>query len=270
MSGKYDVIDFQKDVIEESYHKPVLVDFWAAWCQPCRMLGPVLEKLAEENKDRFKLAKLDTESFPEIARQFNIRSIPAVKLFVKGKVTAEFAGALPKQAIEKFLKQHLPDKNRDELEAIKSRIPYGVNGEIIKRLENLIETSPELTEAKFLLARLIVLQNPEKARQLISDIHADSPFYLQSEYLRNFCHFMTLKDEDFEEGKVRENLIEARKLIQQSQFDKALENIIQSLMVQKEYMDGLARKTGVAIFTILGNEHAATKSYRRRFDMSLY
>lgn len=270
MSEKFDVIDFQKDVLEASYHIPVLVDFWASWCQPCRILGPVLEKIAEENSTRFKLAKTDTEKFPEVARQYNIRSIPAVKLFVKGKVTAEFTGALPKNAIEKFLQQHLPDKNREELEFLKSRILFGVNGEIVSRLEKLISNAPDLIEAKFLYARLIVLNNPEKAYSLISGIQADSPFYLQSEYLRNFCRFMMMKDDDFKEGKVRDLMIEVKNLIYHSQFDKAVEKIIESLLIDRNYMDGLARKTGVALFTILGNEHHITKTYRRKFDMSIY
>ncbi|RMD70242.1 MAG: thiol reductase thioredoxin, partial [Bacteroidetes bacterium] len=76
------MVNFQREVIEQSFLKPVLVDFWAPWCGPCRVLGPVLEQIAEENKDRFVLVKVNTEEQPELAQQYRIMSIPNVKLFV--------------------------------------------------------------------------------------------------------------------------------------------------------------------------------------------
>ena len=81
---EYDTNDFEKDVIERSHAIPVLVDFWADWCAPCKVLGPILEKLAREGDGRWELAKLDTEKFPAVATKFGIRSIPNVKLFVAG------------------------------------------------------------------------------------------------------------------------------------------------------------------------------------------
>ena len=89
----YDIQDFQKEVIEKSFDKPVLVDFWAEWCGPCKVLGPVLERLAEKYRDQWVLAKVNTEHFPQLAMQYNIRGIPNVKLFINGKVVDEFTGA---------------------------------------------------------------------------------------------------------------------------------------------------------------------------------
>ncbi len=96
---------FQVQVINRSYKMPVMVDFWAAWCGPCRMLGPVLENMAEEPDSPFVLAKLDTEHNQQTARKYNIQSIPAVKMFRNGRVVDEFTGALPKILVSRFVQK---------------------------------------------------------------------------------------------------------------------------------------------------------------------
>src|SRR6187402_1800127 len=103
------MIDFQKAVIDQSFELPVLVDFWAPWCGPCKILGPVIEQLADEQATRWALVKLNTEDQPEIAEQFSIRSIPNVKLFYRGEVIDEFTGALSRQMILDWLNKALPN-----------------------------------------------------------------------------------------------------------------------------------------------------------------
>ena len=95
---------FQTEVLDKSHGKPVLVDFWAPWCGPCRVLGPTIEALARESAGRWRLVKINVDRHPELSRRFSIRG---VKLFVDGAVAAEFAGALPEAALRRWLDEHL-------------------------------------------------------------------------------------------------------------------------------------------------------------------
>ena len=96
---------FQKNVIDVSHRKPVLVDFWAPWCGPCRVLGPTLEKLAKESQGAWRLVKINTDTYPDISQKFGVRGIPAVKLFKDGAVADEFVGALPEHQVRAWLQK---------------------------------------------------------------------------------------------------------------------------------------------------------------------
>lgn len=269
---KYDSDNFQKDVIERSHQIPVLVDFWAEWCGPCKVLGPVLERLAEKHKDRWALVKIDTEKYPQLVMQYDIRSIPNVKLFVNGEVANEFVGALPESAIERWLEKALPGKQSQGIKQAQQFLAAGKLSEARQALEKVLAAEPHNTTAAVLLAQTLVYEDPEKAVQLISHIEEDSEYFETAETIRSFGRlFQYLKGKDgLPEGPVKEQYLKAIRQLRSANFSAALEGFIEVLQTDRYYDDDGSRKACIAIFKFLGEDHQVTRKYRPAFSSALY
>ncbi len=257
-------MDFKTAVIEKSFEKPVVVDFWAAWCGPCRILGPVIEKLAAEQTDKWELVKLDTEEDYEVAEQYNIQSIPNVKMFYKGEVVSEFAGALPRTAIERWLEENLPDNRKESLALILSRL----NGEGgLSELEAFVAQNPDVAEARVALARKLAYSQPERAAALVQDIQLGDKLAEQAEDLRTLAELMSFLPDGSSAGRL---VGEAQQALRKKDNETAIKNIIEAASADKDYADGLPRRAAIALFRIWGPQDELTKNYRWRFDMVLY
>lgn len=259
-------MNFQQDVLERSMTVPVVVDFWAPWCGPCRSLGPVIEQLAAEAGGRWDLVKINTDEHPEISARYNIMSIPAVKLFAAGAVAGEFVGALPRHQIQKWLDQYLPDPLRDQLNAIRSGL-YGPAHEAnVLQLQNFLQNNPAHHEASMLLAQALVTAQPAEALDLLGSLSLHAADLDIADDIRALAAFMELKPE----GSVAELVQEAQAALATDDEEKAIRLITEAVMRDKRCCEELPRKAGVALFRRWGTQHPLTRQYRRMFDMALY
>ena len=269
----YDVVDFQKEVIDASFEKPVLVDFWAPWCGPCRVLGPVLEKLAVEEADRWTLAKVNTDQNQEVSMQFGIRGIPAVKLFVDGKVVNEFTGALPEHMIKKWLAEAMPSGEMLQLDAAEAALEAGQTQMAREILTALLTADPDHIAARMLLAKVTALENIPEAVSLISSVEVVEPSHLQTkEFIETLGRLYRFSQDSSElaDEAGKEIYMDAIKAVAEYNWDQSLALFIQVIQANRYYDDDGARKACIAIFHVLGPMNEFTKKHRRMFDMMLY
>jgi putative thioredoxin len=261
-------VDFQKDVIERSAIIPVVVDFWAEWCGPCRVLGPVIEELAEENKGNWELVKLNTEEHSEVAREYRVMSIPNVKMFYQGEVISEFAGALPKNTIQQWLDRFLPSSGHRELEQILAGSNGWPDTEMAQTLKDFHAKHPDLREARLHLARQMVLEDPDLARELIKELPPSSDALEVAQDIRALADLVQFAGGDNQ--SIDKSLRQAAQALEDGDYKNASRNLIDAVTSDKTYAGGLPRRAAIALFRMLGSGHQVTREYRRQFDMALY
>lgn len=260
-------MDFEKEVIEKSKELPVVVDFWAPWCGPCRFLGPVIEQLASEANGSWELVKVNTDENQELSTRFNIRGIPAVKMFSGGNVIAEFTGALPKHEIQKWLDQHIPSEEKALLQKILDKLREGDTG-AIKDLEKFLIDYPANDEARAALAKEVVWIDPDRALQLVKGIGDRSRHFELIEQLESLS--VLLKAEFHGPSPAQSKLAASQEAFRSGNLEAGIGLLIEAVMLDKSYMDDLPRKACIAFFSLMGPAHDYTKKFRRKFDMALY
>lgn len=259
-------VDFQCDVLEQSHDLPVLVDFWAEWCAPCRMLAPVLEHLAEKHAGRWKLVKINTEEHPEAAARFNVRSIPSVKLFIKGEVRDEFTGALPEQQIEEWLQRALPSPWQKELDMAEGFAAEGKRSMALSLVEGVVRKEPDNHQAIALLVRLKLFRQPAEALQHSEALEADADYAELAETARTLAPLVSLDPAALPDDEVKADYLAAVAAMKEEQFDAALSGFIDVLRRNRLYHDDGSRKACIALFRYLGEGHETTLRHRRAFD----
>lgn len=238
--------DFEREVVERSRTIPVVVDFWAAWCGPCRMLGPVLEGAAQKREGKVVLAKIDTDANPGISRAFGIQGIPAVKAFKDGVVVDEFVGAQPPATVERFFDGLVPSE-ADELVA--------AGGEA--ELRRALELQPGRADAAVELAGLLHRRGDEDEALVILGNVAGS---FQADGLA--ARIRLERDEEFD-------VSDALRALDDGERERAVDLLIEAIPQAGERTDDV-RRLVVAILDDLGVEHPAAREARRRLATALY
>ena len=268
----YDTNDFDKDVIERSDTIPVLVDFWAAWCAPCKVLGPILEKLARESNGRWDLAKLDTEKFPAVAAKFGIQSIPNVKLFIDGQITEEFVGALPESKVVEWLHKALPSKYGAQLEGARSLLRQNRPIEAREILEFVVATESDNDQAISLLAQTYLGSDPENAAKTVNSIKLGSQRFEEAEAIITLAALFKRAEarDSFTLDSVKKLYVAAIDKVRSNDFDSALDGFIEVIGKKRYYDHDGSRKACIAIFKLLGEGHQVTRRYRPALSAALY
>ena len=260
----FEVQDFEQDVVLASEQQPVLVDFWAPWCGPCRVLGPIVEKLAQEPDTPWTLVKVDTDKHPDLSQRFGIRGIPNLKLFHRGAVVAELPGALPEHELREWLRQHLPSEEKEALWQALALLEQGKDTEALPLLQQAHAAG--IPEASVWLAQALVFDQPQQALDLLEHAGLSD----RENALRTLAQ--TLLDVPLQgpASPAREPYAAGVEALRNRDFSAALDWLIQSVSLDKKYREELARKVVVAIFQFLGPTHPLTVEHRRAFSMALY
>jgi len=258
--------DFQRDVVERSFELPVLVDFWAEWCAPCRMLAPVLERLAEKHAGRWTLVKINTEEHPDVASGFQVRGIPAVMLFSGGKVVDSFTGALSEPQVEEWLRKAVPGPRAKDLLLAEGFMRDGEYSKALPLLEEVCGDEPDNLRALSLLSRLKLFSDPGAVLPMADRLDAGVDYMEQAETLRTLGRLLAADPSAFPAGEVRAGYLEDIEKLRREDFDGALKGFIEVLKAERQYDDDGSRRACIAIFRLLGEEHGTSMANRRAFD----
>jgi len=263
--------NFETEVIEASQHTPVLVDFWAPWCGPCKVIGPLLEKIETAYAGRFKLVKIDSDQEQQLAGAFGIKSIPTCVLLINGQPVDGFMGALPEGQIKAFLDKHLPPvaeeaAAEEEVSALDALAAGDVEG-ALAQLQETLSTNPDNDEARFDLVKLLLeLGQDDEAKVAFAPVIAKAAAVRRLDSLNRWMIARDAQDmvvdAEARAAELRARIaankrdFDARFALSQllmayGQFVPAMDELLDILMRDKSWNEDLARKTYIAILDII-------------------
>jgi putative thioredoxin len=267
--------DFQQAVLQKSHEVPVVVDFWAEWCGPCRTLGPILEKLASEADGAWVLAKVDVDSNQQLSAQFNVQGIPAVIGFRGGIPIDQFTGALPENAVKEWLTGLLPSELDQVVEQARDAAIAG-NLETAERLFSAVlkEQSDHQEAGTGLAGLMIASGNIDEALIVLGKLaptdeveRLQSAARLSASRGTDLNKIRTRLEGEPENNNVRIKL--AMALAARAEYEPALDQLLTVVRSAGPEKDD-ARKAMLDIFDVLGDGHPLTATYRRQLASALF
>lgn len=273
--------DFEQVVLQGSQTQPILVDFWADWCAPCKQLAPILESLAEEYQGGFILAKVDTEANPMLASQVGVRSLPTVLLVKDGQVLDHFMGALSEGEVREFLQKHIAAPTLSGIEMARELADEGDIEGAIEAFNALVEADPENYDAFAELAALLDLngqsQDAQAICQRLPESYNDHPIVQR---LKAQAQLHDLVDDAPDLAQCQALLADnpenldaryflAARQAQAGQIDEAIAGLLDMIRHHRDYKEDAARLLLLKLFELLGKDHPAVRQGRRQLATAL-
>jgi putative thioredoxin len=275
------VENFETEVVAASAQVPVLIDFWAAWCGPCKVIGPILEKLETQYGGAFKLAKVDSDKEQELAAAFQIRSIPTCILFKDGKPVDGFQGALPEGQVKQFLEKHLPKAHELELAAARKARVEGDRFTATRKLKAALALDPGFDEARFDLIEILLEEQQEEAAKAefakISPRNHIDPRHAALDARINAAErAQQLPGADVLISQIEANpkdlaarLDLANLYITAQAFEQALEQLLAIVQTDRKFEEDIGRKTMIAVFDMASGQPDVVGKWRRKLAAAL-
>lgn len=273
--------DFDARVLQESHELPVLVDFWAAWCGPCRMLTPVLVRLAQTYSGKFLLAKVDTDAEQGLATRYGIRGLPTVKVFRKGEVVDEFVGVQSETTIRQLIERHLPRASEVPLQQAAAAHAAGKTTEAVEILRRALLSTPDDDTLKLKLVELhLEHSRVEDARKLLAGLSVQAKAQPTARALLARTDFALIaaaapSPSELEQTIARDaNNVQARAQLGALRviahdYEGALQQLLEIVRRDRDFGDDSGRKQMLAVFDILGGKGALVARYRNLLSAAL-
>ena len=266
---------FATEVLQRSREVPVVVDFWAEWCAPCRTLGPLLERLADEYGGAFELAKVDVDANQPLAGQFRVQGIPTVVAIRDGREVDRFTGAYPEPALREWLRAVLPNELDEMVDTARTALIDGDTAGAEHILRQVLERDPSHIEAGTALASLLIDRGELDDALILLGKLPPTP---EVERLQAAARLKAAAGEDLSELEARiaadgaddEARIElARALAAKGEYEPALDHLLEVVKAKGDHKDE-ARQAILDIFGVLGDEHPLTRTYRKALASALF
>ncbi len=264
--------DFEYQVLAYSQHIPVVVDFWAEWCVPCRTLGPMLERLTLEAGGAFRLAKVNVDQNQNLSLRYNVRSIPAVKAFRDGKMVSEFVGMQPEPKLKEWFRALAPSSTDLLLEKGLSLISEGEWVSSQEAFQEILKVNPDSAPAQFGLAKSKLAQGQVDEAQRILQSLPPSREFARAEALLPLTQALIRQQngENNHDQPLEAAYQRALRLILRGNIPASLDGLLDILREDKYFRDGEVRQVILGLFELMGDENPVTRQYRQELASVLF
>jgi len=265
-----DETTFLPDVIERSRRQPVIVDFWAPWCGPCRMLSPMLERITAEAKGAVTLAKINTDENQRLAAQYGVQGIPAVKMFRDGNVVGEFVGALPESKVREFIKRYAPDQSDLILAAARDLARALRWAEAETAYRHALAIDPDNALIALELSKVLLrLGTSAEAASLLEAIPSGAREAEAAQKLLPVAHWLCAAPTAGEQ-EIDRMYAEAGQLACEGKYAEAMDNLIGVLRRNRAYRNGEAKQVMLGLFELLGADDPIAREHQRQLANVLF